>query len=289
LPFLLWIPLANFAGNIDRLILKNFWGLTEVGFFFAIQSLITLPQSISTAGMNLFYPQVSELASKKEFVKLQNYTDLIVKYLTLAVMPLIVLIFIFAKYLITLILGPTFEQATLTLQIFSIAILILTLSRPYSYILLGSDYYKFVPIINSLILMLIIILELVFIPKSIGGIKLFGLGSSGAALASLIAWSVSLLIFVFYSIKHLHIKFYLPIYKHVIAGIIMYVVVNFLESNLSQSIINIAFASVIGTVIFVFILIILGEVRRADYRYLQSIIRPDIVIDSIKKEWSKKQ
>lgn len=289
LPFLIWIPLANFAGNIDRLILKNFWGLSEVGFFFAIQSLITLPQSISTAGMNLFYPEVSELASKKEFVKLQNYTSLIVKYLTLVVTPITLLIVIFAKYLIILILGPAFEKATLTLQIFAISILMLTISRPYSYVLLGSNHHKIVPIVNFFIIVLVFILELIFIPKSIANIELFGLGSAGAALAYLVSWTISLFVFAFYSFKYLKIKFYSQIYKSIISGGLMFIVIKWLELYLNNSVFSNLFISIIGILVFIITIILLKEVNKTDYIYLKTIIRPNTLIESIKKEWSKKQ
>lgn len=289
IPFLVWIPLANFAGNIDRLLLKNFWNLSEVGLFFAIQSLVFLPQSFSTAAMNLFFPQISKLSKRGEKDEIQKSANLVVKYLAIIVIPIVVLTLVFSEQIIFLILGREFLRAKVVLEIFAVAVLILTISRPYSYVLLGSEKHRLVPFINSFVLILVFILELVLIPRSILGINLFGLGASGAALANLLSWSTGLLIFVFATYKFLRVNFYFPLLKQLFAGALMYIFLKFLTGSLSFyqpiSAVTIAIFSVL---IFVGIIYVLGELTLADISYLKTIVRPKAFISSIRNEWEEK-
>lgn len=289
LPLTTWVLIAQFTSGIDRLIIKNFWGVTEVGFFFAIQSVIALPQSFSTAAMNLFFPQASALSKEGKNAELQKYTDLIVKYLGFITIPLVILIVIFSKPLIILFLGKAYEGASGVLQIFALAILVLTISRPYSYVLLCSQQHKLFPAINIFVLILTIVFDIIFIPKSIFGLQFFGLGAAGAALASLLGWGVGLVLFGFVNYKYIAVKFYFPLARQLVAGGVMFGFLKLITTSgyFTVSAVNVAVAGV-SIILFFVILYIFREFTVADFRYLREIIKPKSFISTVAHEWTEK-
>jgi len=289
LPLMILVPIAQFSSSIDRLILKNFWGVGEVGFFFAIQSLIALPQSFSTAAMNLFFPQASALLKRGKHIELQKYTDLVVKYLGLITIPLIVLIIMFAKPLVILVLGVAFEKASTVLQVFALATLVLTISRPYSYVLLSSKKHKFFSFINVFALILIIIFDFIFIPRSIFGLQLFGFGATGAALASLLGWGIGLVLFSYVSYRFTKIKFYFSLFKQLVAGGLMFGFLKLMTIwfHLLEPLFIIGVA-IFSLVLFMVILYFLREITVGDFHYLRTIIKPKSFFSTVGQEWEEK-
>ncbi len=181
--------------NIDKVFIQLFWSATQVGEYFAIFNLSRFIILFASAVGALLLPTISEFHVRNEMKEIKNITLLSERYLSMIVFPIIIIMVSLARPIIHILLSDKYMPALVVLQILPFFVLIEVLSRPYDSQLQGMNMPQISR--NRVLLMMIINLTLnvILIPKDIKslGIKLAGLGTTGAAIATVSAYAAGLI------------------------------------------------------------------------------------------------
>lgn len=192
LPVMLVTSLAVIQMNVDKLMLQFFWNTQEVGYYFSAQRIIDPLLIISASVMALLLPTISTYHAKNDIESIRALTHLAERYLSMVVMPIAVLIMVFADPIIRFTLGQTFLPATPILQILIFVALIAAINRPYAAQLMGINRPDIAAKLGVLASIVNIFLNLLLIPEQLFGIRLFGLGAVGAAMATTFSWAIGI-------------------------------------------------------------------------------------------------
>lgn len=276
-----------FSTGIDRVMIKHFFSFEEVGFYAAAFQMVSLFMIIPHAIGTLLIPTISEYHSKKDFENIKRVVLTSDRYLTMLILPITVLIFIFSKPIVLIILGEKFlPSANILILLFFMIFLAATI-RPYESLILGINKPGIVGKINLFSCIMNVLFNVVFIPKELGGIKLFGLGAVGAALATLIAWIIRWMLFHMFSYKLTKIKPYSRILLHFIAGILMGIVLYIAKHAIVYHLIYIIPLSLFGIGCYFGILYLMKEFKKDDFYYLLDVVNPKKMAKYMKKEIKK--
>lgn len=181
--------------NIDKVFIQLFWSATQVGEYFAIFNLSRFIILFASAIGALLLPTISEFHVRNEMKEIKNITLLSERYLSMIVFPIIIIMISLARPIIHILLSDKYMPALTVLQILPFFVLIEVLSRPYDSQLQGMNMPEISR--NRVLLMMIINLALnvILIPRDIKslGIKLAGLGTTGAAIATVSAYAAGLI------------------------------------------------------------------------------------------------
>lgn len=290
LPLILVIPLAQINVNINQILIKTFWDFKEVGFFFAIQTIINIPKAISHSVMMLFLPRVSQLWAEQKIKILKENTLKTLKYLSVIIIPICVLMIFFRREIILLIFGKEFLPASPLLVVFAVTVFFITLIRPYSNILYGISKHQIFPLITILGIIVLVFSNLILIPRQLFNIPMFGLGALGAAISILNSWIVYGLIIIYLVRRHTKIGLYKKTLLHLLAGAIMYSSL-YLPGQLPFFNIlwlKLSILPIFSLLVYGIILILFRELTRKDIHFIKKIIRPSLMTEYIKGELKNK-
>ncbi|MBI4154249.1 flippase [Candidatus Woesearchaeota archaeon] len=196
----------------DTLLITLFLSVSDVGLYQAAlptsQLLWVLVGSVSV----VLLPMVSSLYAKKEYKSLENIVSLTTKFSFIAIMPFIIIIMAFPDLVISLLFGGAYLAAAPALQVLALTSLFYALFAIASSSLLGVGRPEVNMKIVSVIAVVDVVLNIIFIPV---------LGITGAALTTLLSYIIGTLL----SIKYLRqsIKFRLrwhDMLKAFIGGVI---------------------------------------------------------------------
>ena len=181
--------------GVDKVLIQLFWSSTQVGEYFAVYNLSRFVILFVTSVGVLLLPTISENHAKNNFDKIKNLVLQSERYLSMIVFPIIFILAALAYPVIHILLSGKYLSALPVLYILPFFIVFEALSQPYTIQLQGSNMPQKAR--NRVILMagVNVILNLVLIPKDIQslGIKCAGLGTEGAAIATVIAYLVGLI------------------------------------------------------------------------------------------------
>jgi O-antigen/teichoic acid export membrane protein len=277
-----------FSTGIDKVMIQHFCSFEEVGFYVAIYQMIYFFMIIPGAVGTLLLPTISEYHSKKDFGNIKRVVHASERYLSMLILPIIVLIFIFSKSIILIILGETFLPSANILILLSFMLFFAATTRPYGVLIEGINRPIIAGKINLFSCIMNVLLNVVFIPEELGGIKLFGLGAVGAALAMLIAWIIRWMLFHISSYKLIKIKFNPRILLHFIAGILMGIILYTIKEAMVYHLIYIIPLGLLGIGCYFGILHLLKEFKKEDLYYLLDVVNPKKMGKYVKKEIKEK-
>lgn len=267
LPLMALSILAYILGSLDKVIIKNFWNYSEVGFFFAVSSLSAFPNAVSNSAMTLYFPQISQLTAEKNFSAVKNYCFDALKFLAFILVPLTVFFIFFNKEIVTLFFGREFIPATAILSILVINTFFLAMIRPYYSILLVIEKHHWIPLISFLSIIILIIADLILIPKEFLGFKMLGLGAVGAALGNLLICIISGTLQIYLSYRYKKIGFNFQVFYFIFAGLLMFVITKFLNT-FSAGLPGMVFSFTAGFFIYLAFLFFLKQIKKKDLIYL---------------------
>ncbi|HID64841.1 MAG TPA: flippase, partial [Anaerolineae bacterium] len=232
LPVMLTFVLANLIANIDRVMLGEFWDVTEVGYYLGVAGILRIMEQVSSAGMTLFMPQSSHDAHHGRHAIVVQRLFAAEKYLLLIMVPITVLVVFFREPIVRLVLGNRFLPSIPVLAVLAANALWKTYRRPYGNLAYALDKPHYLVWTAAVNLVTLLIADPILIPNTLFGIPMLGLGSLGAALGwlvkSLVGGSVLLLL--------LNRRAQVPIYGRAVwflaAGGLMYGTMYALESVL---------------------------------------------------------
>lgn len=279
LPFFIIYPLTYIQGNIDVVILKNFWNSSTVGYYSAAISLTAFLKTLYGVLITLFFPKISQLYAKNDLNKIQEYTNLTVKYLLVIFTPLFLGFYFFKNEFIFLTLGKEFSPSVTIFSLSLVGIIILMISSPYDHILYATGRHKILAPLTILTVGLTIILQLILVPKSLFSISLFGLGGSGAVLANLTAWFLSAIVKIYLVYRYFKIKPQLKSFYILIFAFLAVII--FRQEQIFIG--KLLYLMLILSIFYIFIRTF-RIIQSADVKYAKLVFNPIKIVQQIKQE-----
>jgi len=209
--------------NIDKVFIQLFWNAIQVGEYFAVFNLSRFITLFSSAVSMLLLPTVSEHYTRNDMIGIKRLTIDSERYLSIIVFPMVIMLMVLAQPVIRILLSDKYMPALSVLQILPVFVLLDVLSGPYTQKFSGMDMPHITR--NRVLIMMSInvILNLILIPRDIKslGLKLFGLGTTGAAIATIAAYAAGLVYIRIAAWKITRVKGSWRIIIHAFAAILM--------------------------------------------------------------------
>ena len=281
--------------NIDKIMIQLFWNAADVGYYFSAYRLSNFITLFTTAIVMLIFPTYSQLHKKGDISKIKKLTFDSERHLSLIVFPMVFGLFILAEPTAFILLSG-WTPAVPMLQILPFMSLFLALSAPYEAQFNGMNKPKINR--NRIIIMLILnlTLNILLIPSDIqmlGGVRLFGLGARGAAIATATSVGVSLVYTRIMSYRLTKSKGNIRILIHAFASVVMttilYVLLySFDFISLITRWYHLLLFGFIGLGIYLGILAIFREFTKEDFLYYIDTLNIRKMAQYIKQELKNK-
>jgi O-antigen/teichoic acid export membrane protein len=196
-PLMAVAVLAAVASNIAQIIIQLSVGSFDVGGFSGDLRIIAIITSLTTSVTVLILPVLtSHRGTREEYGKTMEF---VMKYLVIFVTPITVFAIIFASPILN-IWSSQLIPFSFSLQILLLGSWFSTISTPFWTHFNATGETKISGILNIVAYLLIVILDIILIPRFLAGVRLLGMGVNGAAYASL-ASGVFLLLGSFVAVR----------------------------------------------------------------------------------------
>lgn len=248
---ILFIPVVaiTFYKVMAKIMLGNLSTITEVGYYENAEKVINVPMSIITAIGTVMLPSISNLISKGEEEKVEEYLYKMTKFMYFLVIPMALGIILVSDNFVNLYLGSEFDKSSIVLKILSISMIFSSTAN-----VLRTQYLipkeKDRGYVVSVILGAIInfIFNMIFINYW---------HATGAAIATLMAEATVTIAQLIYVRKQVKIKLILTSsIKYIITGIIMFGICMLYNLIDLQPILELLLQIVTGVIIYIGILFI---------------------------------
>jgi O-antigen/teichoic acid export membrane protein len=293
MPIMLFSVIGIISINIDKIMIGFYWTETEVGYYFSIQQILQIIMVLYLAVGTILFPTISKFHSKKNLEKIKKTTLLAERYISMIMIPPMVLIIVLAYPIINIFLSSVFLPAASVLIVLSIYTFIFSLNRPYSSLITGMNRPGTTTKIGLMICLVNIPLNFLFIPHT-GLLSPLGInGPTGAAIATLCSVLVGFIGFR-YAAKRLSgikiLQTHTP--RHMIAGVVMGIVLYFIafKTNLFPNVywyFLLMFAA-IGLAVYLGVLFLLREFNKKDFNFFLDILHPKKMAKYITSELKEK-
>ena len=283
----------------DKIMIGYFWSSTEVGYYFTVQRITEFILILSVSLSTLLFPTISKLHSQNNFELLKKTTLVAERYISMIMIPPIVVIIVFSYPMINIMLDRSFLPAAPVLMILAIYSFVSGMKSPYTSLIHGINKPGIGTKVGFVICSLNIVLNLLFIPKSgilsqiiINDIRING--PTGAAVATVISSLSGLILLKMYSYRLTSIKFskkpmFLHIFSGFIMGSILYIIAYKTSFFPNIHWYYLFIFSIIGLGIYIAILYLLKEFKKQDLDFFLSILHPKEMLKYVKSELSNKK
>ena len=234
----------------------------------------------------VLFPTISEYHARNNVKGIKDVTRLAERYISMVAIPLITFVIIFPKPIINIVLSSAFLPAASTLAMLTIYVFIISLSRPYSSLIIGINRPDIAAKMGVGICMANIVLNYLFIPEW-GLLSPLGInGPVGAATATVLSQLVGFIGLRVAAMRLTGIKLMqtnTP--RHIAAGVVMGIVLYYLNSlvPLVRWYHLIGFA-LVGVAVYVGVLVIIREFKKRDLKFFLDLAHPAGMFEYIKSE-----
>ena len=296
LPLAISSIVTTLAMNIDKVMIGYFWASENVGDYYIVQRITGFIAVLYIAVGTVLFPTISKQHTSKDFKGVTTTVHLAERYISMTMIPPLVVIFVFAAPIIKVMFDSSFLPAAPVLVILVIYVYIRGMTTPYSTLITGVNRPDLVAKFGIAICITNISLNYLFIPKDglfshieIGGIS-FGIsGTTGAALATVFSFLIPFIGSRIMAKKLIGIKIlqsHTP--RHAVAGFVMGFVLYLLAYKTSLfPIIRwytlLGFAG-IGLMIYIAVLFVLKEFKKQDFYFFLNILHPKDMFSYVKSE-----
>ena len=173
--------------SVDKLMIKAFVGIEEVGFYSAPKTLVGMLTIVGVSIGSLLFPLFSDYNARGKVKKIKDLTTASEAKISLIISPLIIIFIIFAESIVLFILGSNFENSVDYLRVLIFVPVIISLNQPYLSQLMGLGKTYLLGKISIIVVFFNIALNFLMIPDEILGYKMLNLGSNGAIFSSIIS------------------------------------------------------------------------------------------------------
>jgi O-antigen/teichoic acid export membrane protein len=244
--------------SLDIPLLNLFFNYASVGVYSVADTASSVLFSMTAFSLPII-SSVSDAWTKKDYLQLEKYAKISVKYPLLIGIPVTVIIFTLAEPIVIGIYGVAFQKAVMPLQILIIGTFLLMFGYTLSSILIGIGKPKI-----SGILMVIAATQYVFSLFILVPI----LGLNGAAV-SLSLTGITTLVLIPIFIKHnLRADIFSGLPKVLFSGVILAGILFFIPKSNS---ILLLFGTVAGLIIYILLLRYMGYINQEDVELLKTI------------------
>lgn len=277
--------------SVDKIMIGYFWSAVEVGYYFTVQQISQVIIVLSGSIAIVLFPSLSQHHSNGNYNAINKLVNSSIRYISMVLVPVIVVIFVFSKEIITILLDVAFLPGSSALIVLSLFALVSGLLIPYTCLITGVDKPKIVAKIGVTMCIVNVVLNLLFIPQE-GALSIFGIyGATGAAVASLISVIIG---FVYGCYEANRLSGIKVINKHTLVHIIsgvptaifIYVLGTFITIMSWYHLVTI---SVLAVVVYSFILIQIKELNKGDLDFFLDTLNIKKMFSHIKGELNDKE
>jgi O-antigen/teichoic acid export membrane protein len=271
LPLMIVASSSPIVANIDKTMVGYFWSTNDVSIYWNAQKFAQLPDDLTAALATVLFPAFSALIAVGSISEVKRLTYLSEKYISMVIVP-VCLIFVAVAHPFILLYsgGPQYSRSSGVLVYLMMWVILRAISRPYI-----AHFGSFNKPIYSMFLTLIyiplnVLTNIIFIPDSIYGVRMLGMGAEGAALASLIAAVVNYGVIRYLSSRLIRTRLNFSVLKHLVAGGISACAL-FLFQTLVYPFTHfydVPIFSLIGLVIYLILLYLMNEFKKSDRDFL---------------------
>jgi lipopolysaccharide exporter len=201
----------------DKLILNYFTNAETLGFYTAAFGMVSFVGIIQSSIGSIFFPLFARNIQAKAFDYVNDILARYFKFLFAIVFPFFVLIYLFATPLVSLLLGPGFAESANVLQLSLFAVFVPLVFLPYANILFGNGQFRLSAIVWILHFLSILLLGYLFVNPAY-----LNMQGVGMALAILLAKTIMLFIFAFYSMETIGSKSLVFLFKIAIISLAIF-------------------------------------------------------------------
>jgi O-antigen/teichoic acid export membrane protein len=197
--------------SLDKAMIKYFFPTTfgniEVGIYAAGQRLGSLIQFFSFITAITLFPIFSNLSANGNFTRIK---EIIINFENTAIvilMPIVISLAVFSLPIILFLVGAEYRASAAIMQITILGLFGIMLFQPYiNFIIGGKNLILLGSLIHVIFLLTNIILNFIFIPETVFGMKMMGWCSLGAALASTASYVILGVIAKMIASKYIHVS-----------------------------------------------------------------------------------
>lgn len=276
--------LSYLIGNIDKLLINNFWSTKDVGLYFGIQSLMSLPQSMSNALMTLLFPRFSELQKENNIQAVKFHLKEAIRYLSIITLPIVLVSLFYNKEIPALLFGKEYTDSAGIFITASLTVIVINLTRPYSNLLFALEKGKYMLLIGVVNLIVVLVSDILLIPQSLFGFTLFGLKGTGAAIGILNMWLVNAVLTMFLVNKYYKVTFYDFIPKILFVSVFSVTSFVIIKIFLPSGLLGLLTGVVSFMAIYLISIYKTSLITKTDIKYFKDIISPVKMKNYIKEE-----
>jgi len=234
-PLVIVVSCSTIMTNIDKVLIQLFWSSTDVGYYFAAFRFSKFINMFTLSIGLLLFPTYSALHANNNVIGIRRLTFQSERYLSMVVFPMVFGIVVLAEPATHILLSGWMPVVPI-LQILPFFVLFAALEKPYQSQFLGTNRPKLAR--NRVMIMVCfnVFLNIILIPKDIqmlGGLRLAGMGASGAAIATVVSYGVGLSYSRIMSWKLTGIKGNPAVLLHFLASGVMVAILYFTLYNLN--------------------------------------------------------
>lgn len=281
--------LTNIAMNIDKVIIKHFWDITNVGYYSAAQSISSLLSFVWSASMMLTFSKLSSLNAEGNIKNFRIFAQRAERFNSMILFPAFFYILIFSEPLCRVLLGKQFIITPTILVVLSAVAVVNGITQPYAQQPAATNRVMLQAKISCIVLGLNIILDFLLVPEHFLGLDLPGMGPVGAAVATLISIGVGSVVYRYYAFRISKSNFNWRIVLHAISGGVMGIIL-YNMSNLMKviSLYHLALFAFLSAGIYIGIMVLLGEFKKEDFNLFVYISNPAQMKKYITEEMKSK-
>ena len=272
IPLALLGIVATIQAYTDRTMLQFFWNSREVGGYFTVQKLALFITYLGSSVSFFLYPAQASYYEKKDkqFFRITLQSE---RYLSLISVPVVFFTIVMAPEILNIFRSSLIPYST-PLIILMIYAYLDVINKPYGTQLTSANRPHEVMKMGIIQASANVVLNTIFIPKSILGMPLFGLKSTGAALATLLSFLIGFAYLRYRAWKILGIRYERRILYHLFAGVVavlfLYFINVFIGPLYAWSLLLGAFLLFVG--IYSLLLYITGEIGTQEWNLIMRLL-----------------
>ena len=267
--------LSDLAHNMDKVMIQFFWTTADVGYYSAAERISVILTYIVVASETLIFPTISAYHARHDIMAIRSLANRAERYLSMIFSPILAFLFVFSHQVCTIILGQEFAQSAPLLVILVAVVLVNGTALPYGQQIGATNRIVLAAKLSSVIFVLDLLLNVIFVPKEFMGLKFLGLGTQGAALSTLLSMTIGSILFRIYAYRITASRPNTRILLHFISAFIMYLALRLISSMLPEMpVYYLLLCGILGIAIYLAVLTLFGEFGRADVLFFRKIMSP---------------
>lgn len=250
-------------GWIDTFFLGALRSSAEAGIYSIAFTLVNTLTVLISAFASIFLPISSELQAKKEFIQMAKIYEIISRWMFLLCFPILLIILVFPKDILTILYGSSYSTGYIALQILIIGTFTRAILGPAPKVLMVFDKTKILFYTNIIAATINILLNYLLIPK-------YSLiGAASATLTSLLLRDIALFIL---ARKNIHFTYPLHSYfKYFISAIIPLVIIFIISKYITVNLFTLLGIIIIYIILYALSLVLFKSFTKDDIIIIEAV------------------